>query len=596
MARIPEQFLDTLLNRIDIVDVIEKYVPLKKAGQNYMACCPFHKEKSPSFTVSPAKQFYHCFGCGAHGSAIGFLMEYTNLGFVEAVEDLAKYAGLSVPEEVKNIKGRSEEKKVETPNLADVMEKAMHFYRDALKNTPEAINYLKSRGVSGRVAARFGLGFAPGGENAWRELQQVFPDYPGNKALIECGLVIFNEEKQSRYDRFRERLMFPIFNQRHQVVGFGGRVLGKGEPKYLNSPETPLFEKGRELYGLTHARSAIREKGKALVVEGYMDVVMLAEHEVEYAVATLGTACTPVHIQKLIKLSDEIVFCFDGDQAGRKAAWRALENSLALLQDGKKLTFLFLPQEHDPDSYIKLFGKEDFELLLQNEAVPLGHFLMLELSNQVDLASHEGKAKLFSLAKPYIRQIRAPALSLMLKKRLAELCSLTSEEVGRLLGDQKTSKKQWQLRKDIGQYKVLGIEQKLLQLILFDPKLVCEESATLLLALENFNETGKILTKVLVFLRSHPNITLGVSLIEALRDILPIENLEPLMSTGLKIFSEFSEAELRAEWLDTLKKFQQSHKIPAKLDRKAQLEYKASNGGLTENEKQEYLLLLKRQN
>lgn len=595
MARIPEQFLDALLNRIDIVDVIEKYVPLKKAGQNYMACCPFHKEKSPSFTVSPTKQFYHCFGCGVHGSAIGFLMEYTNVGFVDAVEDLAKYVGLSVPKEVENSTGRTEEKKAEVLNLAEVMQKAMHFYRDALKITPEAVDYLKSRGVSGRVAARFGLGFAPGGENTWRELQQIFPDYKSNAALIECGLVIANEEKQSRYDRFRGRLMFPIFNQRHQVIGFGGRVLGKGEPKYLNSPETPLFEKGRELYGLTHARAAIRERGKALVVEGYMDVVMLAEYGVEYAVATLGTACTPVHVQKLIKLSDEIVFCFDGDQAGRKAAWRALENSLALLQDGKKLTFLFLPQEHDPDSYIKLFGKEKFELLVQNEAVPLGHFLLLELSNQVDLASHEGKAKLFNLAKPYIRQIRAPALSIMLKKRLAELCSLTSEEVERLLGRQKAPKKKWQLNKNIGEYKLLSVEQKLLQLILFDPTLVNEESATLLLALENLNETGKILTKVLVFLRSHPNISLGVSLIEALRDALPVEMLELMLNTGLKLFSGFSESELKAEWLDTLKKFQQSHTTPAKLDRKAQLEYKAANGGLDEDEKQEYLLLLKRQ-
>lgn len=593
MARIPEHFLDTLLNRIDIVEVIERHMPLKKAGQNYMACCPFHKEKSPSFTVSPTKQFYHCFGCGAHGSAIGFMMEYANLGFVDAVEELAKYVGLSVPKEVELTKGHSQEKKVEQADLVDVMMKVMHFYRENLKSAPEAIDYLKSRGVSGRIAARFGLGFAKGGENAWRELQEIFPDYKNNDALVECGLVIHHSEKQSRYDRFRERLMFPIFNQRNQVIGFGGRVLGSGAPKYLNSPETPLFEKGRELYGLTHARAAIRQMGKALVVEGYMDVVALAEHGVEYAVATLGTACTAVHVQKLVKLTDEIVFCFDGDQAGRKAAWRALENSLAFLQDGKKFTFLFLPQEHDPDSYIKYYGKEKFELLLQNEAVPLGHFLLLELSNQVDLASHEGRAKLFSLAKPYIVQIRAAALSMMLKKRLAELCMLTLAEIESLLGNRKTPKKKWQLSKDLTQYK-LNAEQRLLQLILFDPTLVCQESGAILSALDQQNETGKILSKVLAFLESRPNITLGVSLIEALRDNLPADSLELALNAGLKIFAAFSEEELKAEWLDTMKKFQQSHKIPAKLDRRMQLEYKAANGGLTESEKQEYLLLLKR--
>lgn len=589
MARIPDSFLDTLLMRLDIVDVVERYVPLKKAGQNYMACCPFHKEKSPSFTVSQTKQFYHCFGCGAHGSAIGFLMEYANLGFVDAVEELAKGAGLTVPKEVSLNEG-GKPSAVDTPGLAEIMRAAMDFYRQGLKSSPEAIAYLKARGVTGAIAARFGLGYAKGGD-AWRELQQIFPDYATNEGLVACGLVIVNEEKQSRYDRFRGRIIFPIFNQRNQVIGFGGRVLGKDEPKYLNSPETVLFEKGRELYGLTHARAAIREAGKVLVVEGYMDVVALAQHQVAYAVATLGTACTPTHVQKLVKLSDEVVFCFDGDNAGRKAAWRALENSLALLQDGKKITFLFLPQGHDPDSYIQEHGKERFEHLLQNEAVALGYFLLKELTAQVELVSEEGRAKLISLAKPYLAQIRAPALSIMLKKRLAELCQLTQVEVERLLGDRKASKnkKHWQLNPHITKY-TLSVEQKLLQLLLYSPNLVCHESVSLLAAMDYQSNIGKILQEVLVFIENHPNIGLGISVLQALGDEQQV--LQAALNAGVKTFTSFSEEELQAEWLDTVKKFQQSHKIPATLDRRMQLEYKAANGGLTEGEKAEYLSLL----
>lgn len=593
MARIPEGFLDALLSRIDIVDVIERYVPLKKAGQNYMACCPFHKEKSPSFTVSQTKQFYHCFGCGAHGSAIGFMMEYASLAFPEAVGQLAQSVGLSVPTEIAET-AQSSLRKEEKLGLVDLMQGAMHFYRQALKTSPEAVAYLKARGVSGQIAARFGIGFAPGGENQWRELQQIFPDYANNDMLVECGLVIVNDEKQSRYDRFRGRVMFPIFNQRNQVIGFGGRVLGKGEPKYLNSPETPLFEKGRELYGLTHARAAIRENGRVLVVEGYMDVVALAQHGVEYAVATLGTACTPAHVQKLIKLTDEIVFCFDGDKAGRKAAWRALENSLPLLQDGKKLTFLFLPAEHDPDSYIQTFGKDTFEALIQSDAVPLGSFLLRELASQVELESHEGRAKLMHLAKPYITQIRAAALNLMLKKRLAELCQLAVHEANSLLGgNSKPAKRKWQLSPGIAVSQV-SVEKKLLRLVLFEPRLGLDESATGLLVLDYYNSTGKILVEVIDFIQCNPNIKLGVSIAEAFRDQLHIETLERELEAGLKIFSAFNDEELKAEWLDTAKKFGKAQEIPAKLDRKTELDYKAANGGLTEAEKQEYLLLLQR--
>ncbi len=381
---IPESFKQDLLNRVDIVDIVGRYVQLKKGGANFMGLCPFHNEKSPSFTVSPAKQFYHCFGCGAHGNAIGFLMEYSGLGYVEAVKDLAEGAGMKMPEFEPNRPGAG--KKPDGPDLYEVMQRATDYYREQLKTAPRAIDYLKHRGLSGKIAARFGLGFAPDG---WQNLQAAFPKYD-DKSLKDAGLVVENEEGR-RYDRFRDRIMFPIQNQRGIVIGFGGRILDKGEPKYLNSPETPLFEKGRELYGLPQARQAIRETGRALVVEGYMDVIALAQHGIEYAVATLGTATSAVHIQKLFRQTDEIVFCFDGDAAGRKAAWHALEVSLPCLADHKAVKFLLLPPEDDPDTYVRVHGKEAFEKKLAGEAHALSEFLQAELKSRVDMNTLEGR-------------------------------------------------------------------------------------------------------------------------------------------------------------------------------------------------------------
>ena len=323
---IPRDFIDTLLARVDIVDVIDRRVPLKKAGQNYQACCPFHSEKTPSFTVSPTKQFYHCFGCGAHGTALGFLMEYEHMGFPDAVAALAQDVGLPVPES-----GEPERPKP-PPALWDALEQAAQFYKKQLKQTPRAIDYLKRRGLTGAIAARYGIGYAPDGS----PLKQVFKDYAAD-ALAASGLVIDGD--RGRYDRFRDRIMFPIRNVKGQIVGFGGRVLDQGEPKYLNSPETPLFHKGSEIYGLFEARAAIKAAGRAIVVEGYMDVVALAQHEVEFAVATLGTATTPVHARTLLRHTDRLIYAFDGDNAGRKAAWRALENTLEALQDGKEVSF-----------------------------------------------------------------------------------------------------------------------------------------------------------------------------------------------------------------------------------------------------------------
>ena len=350
---IPNDFIQTLLSRVDIVDVVDRSVPLRKAGANYQACCPFHSEKTPSFTVSPTKQFYHCFGCGAHGTAIGFLMEYGGKSFPEAVEQLARDAGLTVPR-VESADER--ERREQSGDLADTLLTAARHYRGRLKDSPEAIAYLKRRGLTGQVAAHFGIGYAP---DAWQGLATAFPDYE-NPALEAAGLVVRGDGGK-RYDRFRDRVMFPIHDTRGRVIGFGGRVLENGEPKYLNSPETALFSKGKELYGLYLARNAIRAADRVLVVEGYMDVVALAQHGIEYAVATLGTATTPFHAQKLFRLSDRVVFCFDGDTAGRKAAWRALENTLPVLADGKEARFLFLPDGQDPDDFVRAPGKAAFE-------------------------------------------------------------------------------------------------------------------------------------------------------------------------------------------------------------------------------------------
>ncbi len=380
---IPKSFIQDLLNRLDIVDVVERYVPLKKAGANYAACCPFHNEKSPSFTVSQTKQFYHCFGCGAHGTAISFVMEYAGMGFVDAVEELAHNIGVEVPQERNS---NNEVAHKVAPDLYEVMLQATRYYREQLKASTRAIDYLKQRGLSGEIAARFGIGYAPDG---WQNLAAVFPDYQSAN-LTQTGLVIVNDEDK-RYDRFRDRIMFPIINVRGQCIGFGGRVLDKGEPKYLNSPETVLFEKGHELYGLFQAQKSIRNQQRVLVVEGYMDVVALAQHGVDYAVATLGTATTSFHVQKLLRLTDHIIFSFDGDKAGQKAAWRALENALPYLQDGKRISYLFLPTEHDPDSFIREYGHEVFEQRVQ-DAMPLSTYLLREISNRSGPA-HTGRAQ-----------------------------------------------------------------------------------------------------------------------------------------------------------------------------------------------------------
>ena len=417
---IPESFIQELLGRVDIVDVVERHVPLKKAGVNYSACCPFHSEKTPSFTVSASKQFYHCFGCGAHGSAISFVMQYSGLGFIDAVEDLASHVGMQVPRDAPERYAQNAARKAP---LTELLARATKFYREQLKQSPKAVEYLKGRGLSGEIAARFGLGYSP---EEWQGLQQVFPDYD-DQALAECGLVIVNEQGR-RYDRFRDRVMFPILDQRGNVIGFGGRVIGEGEPKYLNSPETPIFEKGRELYGLSQARKAIHEADTVIVVEGYMDVVGLAQLGVENVVASLGTATTGMHVQKLLKQASRVVFCFDRDSAGDRAARRAMENSLEYLADGKSVEILQMPGNQDPDEFVRENGKDAFQRLVAN-ATRLSEFLVREVRKDISLGTAEGRASLVQEAKPLLQKIAAPVLRVQLTKEIASLAQLSQAEV-----------------------------------------------------------------------------------------------------------------------------------------------------------------------
>ncbi|CAN6135305.1 DnaG DNA primase (bacterial type) [Methylophilaceae bacterium] len=422
---IPESFIQELLNRVDVVDVIDKNVALKKAGANYSACCPFHNEKSPSFTVSPSKQFYHCFGCGAHGTALGFLMEYQGLSFVEAINELARSVGMVVPQETRDPDKPAAKVVV---GLQDALQQAAQYYKEQLKQSDRAIAYLKGRGLSGQIAAKFQVGYAPAG---WQNLQSVFPQYD-NDALKVAGLVVENEQGK-RYDRFRDRIMFPIHDQKGQVIGFGGRIINPEDtPKYYNSPETPLFQKGHELYGLFLARRAVRDVGRVLVVEGYMDVVALAQFGIDYAVAALGTATTPFHISKLMRQTDEIVFCFDGDKAGQTAAWRAAMNALPALTDGLKLSFLFLPIEHDPDSYVREFGREKFEAEIKL-ATPLSQYILMHLSADNPLQSQEDKVRFLNDAEPIMQQIQAPRSAMYLRKKVAELAQLSTDEMQALL-------------------------------------------------------------------------------------------------------------------------------------------------------------------
>lgn len=419
-SRIPQSFIDDLLNRIDIVEIIDTRVPLKRSGREFTACCPFHEEKTPSFTVSPAKQFYHCFGCGTHGTAVGFLMDYEHMSFPDAIDELAHTMGMEVPREDAP-QGTSQKTNYE--DLYRLLEKADNFYRLQLRQhstRSKAVDYLRQRGLSGECVAEFGIGYAPPG---WNNLQHGLsdPELTPHK-LMSAGLVIQNEEG-NHYDRFRERIIFPIRDRRGRTIGFGGRVIGDATPKYLNSPETPLFHKGRELYGLHEARKALRDIPHLLVVEGYMDVLSLAQFDIRYAVATLGTATTREHLNQLFRITSKVVFCFDGDRAGREAAWRALENALPVMREGREIHFIFLPEGEDPDTRIRDLGKQAFEAEIEH-ATPFSEFFFSSLSNDINMDSIDGRARLVEQTKPLLARLSKGVYRKMMMDRLSELSRL----------------------------------------------------------------------------------------------------------------------------------------------------------------------------
>ena len=524
---IPQSFIQDLLNRVDIVDVVERYVQLKKGGANLMGLCPFHNEKSPSFTVSPTKQFYHCFGCGAHGTAISFLIEYSGMGFVEAVKDLAQGVGMVVPDSDDRIPpAQRAEQQARSVALTDAMTAASDFYRQQLRGAQHAVSYLKGRGVSGEVAARFALGYSPDG---WDAMRAVFSDYD-IAALVEAGLVIDKSDDEAsqrmgrkRYDRFRDRVMFPIRNIKGQVIGFGGRVMDGGEPKYLNSPETPLFQKGSELYGLFEARQAIREAGYVLVTEGYMDVVALAQLGFPQAVATLGTACTPIHVQKLLRQTDQVVFSFDGDSAGRRAARRALDACLVHASDNKIIKFLFLPPEHDPDSYVREMGADAFAQQIQ-EAMPLSQFLIKEVVGENDMSTPEGRARAQFDAKPMLQAMPSSSLRLQIVRSLAQVTQTTPAEIEALFELAKPMAQQVRRAPPPKSKRMapVGLERQVVRLLVAHPALAADlDEAALQAVGRHAPDHAQMLTQLVEVSRSMGEQANFASLVEHLRDTGP---------------------------------------------------------------------------
>jgi DNA primase len=546
-GKIPHEYIDELLARVDIVDVIDGRVPLKKAGKEYKACCPFHEERTPSFTVSPDKQFYHCFGCGVHGTAIGFLMEFEHMDFREAVENLAVRVGLELPADTSG-----PEVKQKSLDLLTIVDEADQYYRYQLRKHPNAeaaIGYLKARGVSGEIAAEFGIGYAPDG---WQNLLHSLGADNKRRQLLSVAGLLVKKEDGSFYDRFRNRIMFPIRDSRGRVVGFGGRVLGDDEPKYLNSPETPLFHKGAELYGLFKARGAIKEQQLAVVVEGYMDVVALAQFGVHNSVATLGTATTRAHLERLFRYCSEVIFCFDGDRAGRDAAWRALETTLAVLRDGRQVGFLFLPDGEDPDSLVRAEGAPGFNQRLR-EATPLPDYLLRSLSDQVDLTRLDGRARLIELAKPLVNQIPPGALRELLLDRVAELAQMQRASLSALAGDQPVTaaKSQAKTLKASQPPMRKSLVRVALALLLQHPRLArIAGEVDALTALESVPGVD-LLAQVVHTVTEHPGLSTA-ALLERFRATEHAVHLEKLSIWDHMIPDEYVETEFRA----TLNKLQ----------------------------------------
>ena len=574
---IPQAFIDELLARVDIVSVIDARVPLKKAGHEYKACCPFHNEKTPSFYVSPSKQFYHCFGCGAHGTAVGFLMEYERLEFPDAIEDLARDLGLEVPHEQGSAPHASLEPLDE---LRELLDKVNAYYQLQLREHSQrtrAVDYLKARGVDGPTAARFGIGYAPPG---WDGLRDALGSQ-ASAGLLKLGLLVERGEGGG-YDRFRDRVMFPIRDRRGRVVGFGGRTLADDPAKYMNSPESPLFHKGRELYGLYEARQAVRQLERLVVVEGYMDVVALAQHGIPFAVATLGTATTTDHLDVLYRAAPEVVFCFDGDRAGRQAAWRALDQALPAQRDGRQARFLFLPEGEDPDSLVRSEGEAGFRGRLE-EAMPLSEYLVQELSAQVDTRSVDGRARLAELARPLVGKVPEGVFRQLLFERLGEEVQLDGEKLSKLITKPEASPappRTRKMRPGGGPSPV----RVALGLLLRRPQLAERVASTAGWA-ETELPGSALLVQMIDVLREAPGITTG-GLLERWRDDPEGRHLHRLLEREDPV----PEAGIEAEFDDTVRRLDA-------LAREARLEVllaQAEQGGLDAAGKEELRDLLGR--
>jgi DNA primase len=572
---IPQDFIDDLIARADVVEVVGRRVPLKKAGREFKACCPFHDEKTPSFTVSPGKGFYHCFGCGAHGTAIGFLMEFDHMSFVEAIESLASSMGVEVP------RSESDKPARRYDELFSLMDTVAKHWQTAMKDTPAAVAYLKERGIDGATAKRFGIGYAADG---WSNVLDKFGKSPeATERLLATGLIIRKDNGQ-HYDRFRDRIMFPIRDTRGRTIGFGGRIIGDGEPKYLNSPETVLFHKGRELYGLFEARQALRQIDQLVVVEGYMDVVALARHGVDFAVATLGTATTNEHLNNLFRLTETVHFCFDGDRAGKAAAWRALENALPQIREGRQIRFVFLPEGHDPDSFVNEHGADGFVSALES-GVALSEFLIEGLSSQVDMQTVDGRARLAELARPLVNKIPTGVYRELLIESLAAAVGLTAPKLEKMIsggaahGRDATARFAGAARKrrlphGAGKPSVV---RHAITIILNHPEAGRDLEID---RLSGVNRPGTDLLRALIeTVRSEPNITTA-GLLERWRHDEQGRHLGKLAAAALPLDEEFDPAAELSECLDRL----------ALAGRKERIDFlieKQRVSGLSEDEKSE---------
>ena len=575
-GRIPQSFIDDLISRADIVEVINTRVPLKKKGREYQACCPFHNEKTPSFTVSEAKQFYHCFGCGAHGTAIGFLMEYEHLDFVDAIETLAAEYHLEVPREDSPWTRDTRDEKQE---LYDVLESASHLYQSQLRQSDRAIQYLKQRGLSGEIAKRYKLGYAP---NEWSYL---IDNIDNINALEKSGMVI-RKSADKQYDRFRDRIMFPILDRRGHTIAFGGRIIDDGEPKYLNSPETEIFHKGYELYGFYEARQAVRKLTRIIVVEGYMDVVALAQNGIEYAVASLGTATTKDQIQKLFRSVHQIVFCYDGDNAGRKAAWRALENTLPIIRDGLEASFLFLPEGEDPDSLVRKEGKTAFEQRL-DQATPLSEFLFKALTQEINIETMEGKAKLENKAKPLLGKIPEIIFKDLMYQRLSELVGISVEKLSGESKQQETASISVQPAPPRSTRKIKqNATRDAIALLLHHPEL-----ASVCAIPDTFRDTSlqgfALLHQLHETILNNPGLS-SSALLERWRGTNEFEILQKLLQRDVQGTDDKQAQE--AVYKDAVQQLLNKYKD----ERYEVLDAKLRESGLSDTEMQEYKELLKR--